>query len=262
MDDGRIGRDRSERGPAGRGRSARGNGLVGYSRGDDYLVESGVHLAATAADARGYTNAALNLRHFLANSGEPLVVDPADIAGDVEVFEEEIDNLLDSELDAAVAQALAQPGVPTPFVSDWMPISFQSDRDWFLALGDASFSVTGTAVYPESPGDPVVVQYQVHVYDYYTWDDGKSTNIGGASISDEVLQNLHTAGLAQEYYVHGSTETVTIELGEPPAEGEPPADPSAPEDLDVPADDGRDGSRTDPTRERPNDEDRVPEGRA
>lgn len=147
------------------------------------------------------------------------------------------------------------------FQSEWQPISF-SDRDWYLALGDSSYSVTGTVIVPADPTDPVVVHYQVHMYDYYTWDDEKATEIGPVTIQDETLQGLPTAGLAQEYDIYGSTETITIELDSV----SPPAPNDAPElqeqttpPVTAPADDDRDGDRSDPTRPTPRDDDRVPE---
>ena len=41
--------------------------------------------------------------------------------------------------------------------------------------------------------------------DRYNWDGDKSTQIFGMTVTDAQLQELHRAGLAQEYYLAGQS---------------------------------------------------------
>ena len=50
------------------------------------------------------------------------------------------------------------------------------------------------------------------MHDYYNWDTGKSVDIGPLHIEDPEMQELHRAGLAQEYEIEGTSPTRTVEV--------------------------------------------------
>ncbi|WP_433523828.1 hypothetical protein ACQPZ2_00750 [Nocardia pseudovaccinii] len=90
----------------------------------------------------------------------------------------------------------------------------------------------------ESAEPRIIAEYQLHVHDRYNWDGDKSTEIAGITVSDKRMGALHTAGLAREYDIAGSSGVRRYE-GTVPSNG-PVNLPGAPG--------GRDGERSDPTR--------------
>jgi hypothetical protein len=214
-----------------------------YSRGGDIAFEAGVvRPAATAADSFGYENAARHLRHYLNNSGEDLDVDPALIARDNPKFAASVNQQLSEEVEDAIRRASGQAGTPVQFSSDWKGVYLDEDRDWFLALGGMSHAVTGYAVVSPTNPSQVEVHYETHVFDRYNWDEGKGVNFGPVSISDDQMGALHTAGIAKEYSVRGSTDE-QVQIATAGGDGSV--------DLgDDPVAEQRDGTRSDPGRDR------------
>jgi hypothetical protein len=217
-----------------------------YSKTDDYLFESIAYDAADAAELIGYTDAARHLRHYLGASGEDLNVDPDHIMRDVNSFQQAVDQTAASEINRIAAEAAAsgQYGTPVQFTTPWQGhyLTKEEDANWFYAMGGIQYSVSGVVTVhpPEEPGGQprVEVDYQTNVWDRYNWDEGKETNIGPITISDEQMAELHRAGVAQEYDMTGTSDTYHYE-GSVPQPGQPNL-PQAPDD--------RGGGRTDPGR--------------
>ncbi|MHA3946834.1 hypothetical protein [Cellulomonas bogoriensis] len=89
----------------------------------------------------------------------------------------------------------------------------EESDDWFYATGDFRYSVQGqvTVYPPSSPGGEWTYEQTtaVSTYDRYNWDGGKSTQIFGRTVTDEQLAELHRAGIAQEYDLHGTSSPST-----------------------------------------------------
>jgi hypothetical protein len=79
----------------------------------DYAREGLAHQLADAAEARGYTDAARHLRHYLDGSGEPLDVSPEKLIRDMPEFRAQVESGLQRHVqevrDAALAQYTGQP---------------------------------------------------------------------------------------------------------------------------------------------------------
>lgn len=75
--------------------------------------------------------------------------------------------------------------------------------------GGYQYATDGTVtVYPPTADNPewtYSYDYRVHTADRYNWDGSKSTQIFGMTITDKQLQELHRAGLAQEYDMSGES---------------------------------------------------------
>ncbi len=94
---------------------------------------------------------------------------------------------------------------------------------------------------PGPDGKPQVsIHYQVHIWDRYNWDPGKSTPIAGTDIKDSDMAALHQTGLAREYDLIGRSTPRTVAL--PESSADLPAVPDWPSGT-------RDGTRSDPGRE-------------
>ncbi|GAB3577939.1 hypothetical protein GCM10027445_44360 [Amycolatopsis endophytica] len=183
-----------------------------YTTGDDLVVHDLADAAAKFADAYGWTHAAEQMRKI-----------------------------------ATDAEENGTYGKPVPFTSKWYGhyVSGAESKDWYYAMGGFRYSLTGVAtVHPpaEPGGQPEIeVDYRTHVYDRYNWDHGKQTQIGPVTISDDQMQELHRAGVAQEFDIAGSS-------GAQHYSGKTPGEWDAP---DLPTGDaGRDGQRGDPARQR------------
>lgn len=232
---------------------------------ENEALEELAYRGADLFEALGREDAARHMRHFLGESGEPLEVDPARMLRDIEFFRE-LEQAARDDLIADIQQEAARRYAGEPFsftVEDrgWEGVPSSEEvlgPNWFFALGGFSFTHTAVAhvTPPDSPGEPpqVEIEYQTHVFDRYNWDKGKSVEIGPVTISDEELQELHRAGMAQDFDVYGSTETETVTVdADPDASGGAPAPtPPAPEG---------EGGRRDPGRERGSDDRREPPDR-
>ncbi len=197
----------------------------------------------------GLTDAARHMEHFLAGSGEPLNVDVDRLLGD----DPKLRSLVDGQISANRAMwrqmaldAFAQSGgspvaVPIEAAAHYTPDAY-AQRNWFLAIGSHAYATSGVVTARPGPnGKPQVsIQYQVHIWDRYNWDPGKSTPIAGTNIKDSDMAALHQTGLAKEFDLVGRSTPVTVAL----------SDPAADLPGTVEGQDGtRDGSRSDPGRE-------------
>ena len=157
-------------------------------------------------------DASRNLLHFLNNSGEPLdmntngmINDLPSLRGKIKADLKEITN---SAINDAKASGYTEP-VTYPFVTKWQPEEVQKSEDlnWHYAVGGYHHATAGTiTVYPDGS---YTYRYQVHTADRYNWDGGKIFKIGPAEVSDTELQELHRAGISQEYNLVGESSIRT-----------------------------------------------------
>ena len=98
--------------------------------------------------------------------------------------------------------------VTYPFTTAW-DSTYATTQNWFYATGGYNYATDGTVtVYPPSDDNPewtYKYDYRVHTADRYNWDGDKSTMIFNQKITDKQLQELHQAGLAQEYDLVGES---------------------------------------------------------
>ncbi|MGW1845658.1 hypothetical protein [Streptomyces sp. NPDC001966] len=170
-------------------------------------------------------------------------------------FRTHIENDIREHQDAWRDQALAefkrnggQP-VSIPVETGNRDFSFTKDVDenWFYAVGSTRSNVTGVVtVVPDADGQPKVgLDYQANAWDRYNWDQDKGVTIdlpGGSdmSIPDGQMARLHTTGIAQEFDMAGSSSVKHYDLGTSAPNHDPLPQPDEP---------GREGDRTDPSRE-------------
>lgn len=215
----------------------------------DHAREALADAATDAADVWGFTDAARHLRHYLDASGETLQIDVERLVEDEDQVRDAVTGALAHHLRQLQRQAQERYSgerLVIPFATEWRDTYTAPNTNWFFAMGGFSYAYTGTLVIEPSTvpgGRPTAhVEYRMHVLDYYNWDKGKSVTIGGVTVTDEQLQELHRAGLAREFTIEGISGTVALDvpldqLGTAPA----PA---------VPDGDDREGDRDDPGRDR------------
>ncbi|RJO80014.1 hypothetical protein D5S18_01845 [Nocardia panacis] len=218
-----------------------------YSRGDDILFAEVAAKMVVAADAKGLTHAARHLRHYLDNTGTTLDPHVDELLRDVPSADSAANALAATEIRRIAGEAAATDNYENPvqFQSPWLPggfyISPALSQDWYYAMGAIELSTTGvvTVHKPADGADPrITAEYKVHVHDRYNWDGSKSTEIAGITVTDRRMGALHTAGLAREFDMDGSSGVRRYE-GAVPSAGP----------INLPgAQDSRDGDRSDPTR--------------
>ncbi|WP_227997301.1 hypothetical protein [Nocardia australiensis] len=187
-----------------------------YSRADDIAFAKVALAAALAADVKGLTHASAHLRHYLSNTGKDLELDPDQIQQD----DPKLKQLVDYIVTGAVRVTASDTGNYDKTIQFQLPWSwdhtFDKDdkRDWFLAIGSVHVTACGavTVHKPDTEGAQprVSVYFQFHLFDRYNWDgtnknDTKKTEILGIEVGDVQLGGLHTAGVAKEFNMIGSS---------------------------------------------------------
>lgn len=141
---------------------------------------------------------------------------------DLSTFRDAVKALAQNE--AAAAYNSAKAGAEKAFSSTWD--NFYATKDlswnWYFGLGGFSFSVTGVVTKPAT-GSTGSLKYQVHIFDRYNWDNGKSVDIGPIHFEDRELGKLHLVGLAREYVVRGSSRVNEVEKFTPTTVIPPPS---------------------------------------
>ncbi|NJM62212.1 MAG: hypothetical protein HC849_21640 [Oscillatoriales cyanobacterium RU_3_3] len=203
-------------------------------------------------EAGGSPNAARHMRHYLNNTGETLKVNVDYMLRDLpdfkKLFETQI-ALAKQEANTRITAGNQTEPIQFSISSQWdLDKKHYADPknkgDWYWAIG--GFYYRYTALIETSPplkpnGETTVkMTTQIHVFDRYNWDGGKSVNIGGIKITDEALAELHKVGLAKEYNINGSSSSVTTTWNYPK---------SSPTNT-FPETGDRDGGREDPSRNR------------
>lgn len=176
---------------------------------------------AIAAGELGLINAEKNMRHYLGNTGQDLTIDPGLMMDDIPDFRNSVRTLVQNSASEAYNSIVEATG-STAFSSTWN-IFYATEKkspNWYFAIGGFSYSVTGTVAKHGS------LKYRVHIFDRYNWDVGKNVTIGGETIKDTELGDLHLKGLAKEYTIRGTSsvnevpsfiQTTTIPLPDVPS---------------------------------------------
>ncbi len=179
----------------------------------DELTYAKMTAAVVYARTKGWADAARNLDHYLGGTGEDLE-QPVDrileeepgFADTVEQFI--YDSIAGGAVDMAVAEGVTGP-VSFPVNTPWESyrINRQNNENWYLALGDFNYNVSGqvTVFPPDSPGGHwrYEVNAVINLRDRYNWDADKGTKIDGQVINDEELNSLREAGMAQTFTMTG-----------------------------------------------------------
>ncbi len=120
-------------------------------------------------------------------------------------FQEKVRKLVQVEAAIAYKQIPTTKGEKS-FSSKWYGFyaTKSQSSDWYYSLGGFSYSVTGVVEKSGSELARTTLRYQVHIFDRYNWDSGKSVDIGPFHFEDKELGNLHLKGLAREYVVRGT----------------------------------------------------------
>jgi len=144
-----------------------------WSTLDDGVSETKWRTIADGAEVAGRTDAARHMNHFLDGTGGDLLLDADRILRDAPELQHDVEEAVAGQV-AQIARS-GRVGTAVPFGTAWAGHAFEDDN-WFAAIGNVQYSVTGVAtVHPPSApgGQPTVdVDYRVHLYDRYNWDEG------------------------------------------------------------------------------------------
>ncbi|EFL23257.1 conserved hypothetical protein [Streptomyces himastatinicus ATCC 53653] len=210
-------------------------------------------LITEGADWTDLPDASRNMEHYLSNSGDPMNLPVDKMMSDDEGFRHHIEDGIRQHQETWRTQALEEfkknGGQPVAIPVETKNVDYSFDQatnqNWYYAVGSTRSNITGVVtVVTDAHGNPQVgLDYQANAWDRYNWDEGKGVNIGPMDIPDGQMARLHKTGLAQEFDMSGSSSVKHYDLGgDTPNEGPLPG-PDKP---------GREGGRTDPTREQQN----------
>ncbi len=186
-----------------------------YAQRGANLGDHMVHDAATsAAVGMGpfWPDASRNLLHFLNNSGKPLDMNTNGMLEDLPSLQNNVNSDLNRMTTEAVENAKASGytgPVTYPFVTGWQNeyATKSENANWYYATAGYQHATAGTiTVHPDGS---YTYKYQVHTADRYNWDGDKETGIGPFTVTDKQLQELHRAGIAQEYDLVGESSVRT-----------------------------------------------------
>lgn len=178
---------------------------------------------AIAADQKGYVNAARHLRHYLGNSGTKIKVDVEEMLSQIKGFNSFVKSQADkwtSYLSKEIANA--RPGVKKQLKvpRNYAVRAYQGlSPDWFFAVGSFTNWITGEAL--KTSSSEIQIDYRIHVWDYYNWDQNKWTTLISGKVlgefralqlPDTFLGDLHRAGIAKEFEVEGVSKIRKIKI--------------------------------------------------
>ncbi|MDO3648736.1 hypothetical protein [Nocardia mangyaensis] len=196
-----------------------------WARYDDLQFFDQMIYATAAANAAGLTNAADHLEHYLANTGTDLKLNPDRIMHDEPTLKLHFDNMITLnvwEIAKRIGSITDEQSVSASFQLEWKEYIFR-DRDWYLAIGAVETTACGAVRIEKLSGVDaqyrVELNYQCHLFDRYNWDGDKQTEIAGFTWTDRELGALHTAGLAKEFDMIGSS-TIKRYVGDLPPVGD------------------------------------------
>ena len=182
---------------------------------NDWKVEGLLSAGVIAFDAKGWHAAARCMNHYLIDVGTDLDVNLANMMQDVPAFRDALHDLAQAEAKKAVD--FIGPWVTRSFTSKWTVWHAWNDAkneahswDWYYALGEYLYSVTG--VVTNGADGKMTLEWQAFVFDRYNWDQsGKKQNLGwGIEISHKEIGHLHVCGAAREYNVRGKSKVQTV----------------------------------------------------
>ncbi|PKN54036.1 MAG: hypothetical protein CVU56_28665, partial [Deltaproteobacteria bacterium HGW-Deltaproteobacteria-14] len=166
--------------------------------GTDYALKVAWQAAGVFA-ALSLPNAAANLRHYLGNTGDTRAIDIFAIFGSDPTFRAKVEGEMDA-LARPIAMQAAKSGKPVKFASGRKNHYFTTEesKDWYFAVGGCHYFIVGEASYDASR-KRIVVSATITLKDRYNWDGGKSVDIAGVKVTDELMGRLHKAGVAKEF---------------------------------------------------------------
>jgi WXG100 family type VII secretion target len=233
-------------GQPGSGDGSGAHGAAGPPTGADWDTHRTMNSAAQLAWLRGYDITASHMEHYLGNSGRPVSVDVDRMMSDMPEFRRAVQQQFQHGIWAAAQREIGvrYTGEPLQFqlTADWRSDYYPNkDKhpDWYFGVGGFSYSQTAAvSVTPGPDGTPMVtIRSQVHMFDRYNWDAGKSVTlpssgiqwiddhtIAGDYIPDTAMGHLHQTGIAQEFEMNGSSNAiVTTYRYDPAGQADPPA---------------------------------------
>lgn len=205
---------------------------------------------ADAAESLNMTNAARHMRHYLNNTGATLRVNVGMMLRDLPGLQARLNDEIDRAKDEANQRiATADRTKPIDFSLTGQRRNYYASKgesaDWYFAIGGMTYWYTARVQVRPVNGKAVVrMSIQLHVFDRYNWDQGKSVTIAGVTVSDETLGELHKRGLAREFLVEGVSGNTTVSWtysGSSAPNGAPPTAGA------------REGARSDRGRDRSSD---------
>jgi peptidoglycan hydrolase-like protein with peptidoglycan-binding domain len=182
---------------AGRWRSQQPTAMMAYTK-----VAVLMHISEIGALIG--RDAARHMEHYLGNSGQPYAIDLEAMVRDVPSAKD----ALAQEIQAAQMYVESLPPGRYEIAATTTQAPYNTDtesKNWYYAVAGYVSWGKGIATVSEVSGRrEYVLDFEYKVYDRYNWDHGKSAEVFGITIRDDMVGDWHRQGLAQEYDLFGS----------------------------------------------------------
>ncbi|TDQ04912.1 hypothetical protein [Labedaea rhizosphaerae] len=151
---------------------------------------------------KDWKHAGALLGHFLENQGTDFPVDPAQLMRDVPSFQRDVDAFVAGKAGTGAFDS-GWINTNTDITDAAGNVTGQQSLDWYYALHDWRYRVTGTSTVVD--GQPHT-EYKVEIYKPYIFGAPRSDiNIPvlGGKLSQDDIQHLNATGLARNFVVTG-----------------------------------------------------------
>lgn len=253
--------NRRSQGYKGKGEDGSGQHGAAPANVTDHTNKAFWYGVADGAEGLGMTNAARHMRHYLGNTGAKLIIDVGMVERDVPSFRKQVaEQIQVAKNDANLRIADNYKNSPMKFTltgikpRDGGYALEEESKDWYFAMGGFQYWYSADVTVEPSPKPrnskdkklpppKVKMNFRMHIFDRYNWDQGKQVEIAGIVVEDKILGRLHQVGIAKEYDIEGTGSYRYIEwIYTPPnASSERSSGGAAPRGL---------GGRADTTRNR------------
>jgi hypothetical protein len=160
------------------------------------------NVAAYMAVVKGWPTAAGLVQHYLDGTGKPVEVEPATMLEEIPQFRKDADATLANDV---------RKRPDGPFTTEWRTTApntadGDSSLEWYYALNHFQYRMVGE----KHDGR---ITYHVEVRKRYDWgipSEHRRTLDGGVvELEQADIAHLHSAGMAQDFDVSGSSDTMT-----------------------------------------------------
>jgi hypothetical protein len=149
-------------------------------------------------------DAARHMEHYLGNSGQPYTIDLEAMVRDVPSAKD----ALAEEIQAAQMYVEGLPPGRYEIAATTTQAPYNKDtesKNWYYAVAGYVSWGKGIATVSEVSGRrEYALDFEYKMYDRYNWDHGKSAEVFGITIRDDMVGDWHRQGLAQEFDMFGS----------------------------------------------------------
>jgi len=163
-----------------------------------------VDALAVAAVNLATPDAAAHMRHYLGNTGNDHEIDMESflkVPSAKRLYESELTRVRQFAETLPIGVRKINANKVNEGGKDGAYIKKTEDSNWFYAIGGYSSWGRGVVTITDAGGGKKAysLEFEYKVDDLYNWNKGQKVDIGPITVKDEILGQMHLAGVAKEY---------------------------------------------------------------